>query len=364
MNRIIPMALVVALCSCAGMPEQESRAAVVLPTCRATELPSSEPVRWLVAEPDRHQLDAWCAAVGPAIVRSHPEPRPPVLDSLLVVTWNVHVGGGDLHAFIHQLRSGRLTGGEPVEHFALLLQETWRASDNVPDPVDGAIAAGEIEQHPPDGERMPIDRLARELGLSVVYVPSMRNGGSRRPGEREDRGNAILSTLRLEQPLALELPVARQRRVAVAAVARGRTNAGSDWELLLASAHLENRGGTDMFGVRSRALQAEWLMEALPPAEQAVLGADLNTWVSGPNEEAKLAVLPHFPQTHRQLPQGPTHESHFVFRARLDYLFARVPGGRMTRYQRVPEQFGSDHYPLFAWVHLPPARATTGLSAQ
>lgn len=359
MTRLLTAASVL-LTACVGVPENGGPAA--LPGCRATEPPAAEQVQWLVAEPYRPELDAWCAAVGPAIVRRPEAEEPATVDSLLVVTWNVHVGGGDLRSFIADLRSGRLTGGGPVQHFAILLQETYRAADHVPDPAPGAEWAGEIAEHPPAGERTPIDQLARDLGLSVVYVPSMRNGGARRRGEREDRGNAILSTLPLEQPVALELPVARQRRVAVSARVRGRSSAGATWELQLTSAHLENRGAADLVGVRARARQAEWLMQALPPAEAAVLGADLNTWVRGPGEEAKQAVLPWFPQTARALPPGPTHQAFVIFRARLDYLFARVPGGRMTGYERVHDRYGSDHHALVAWIHVPPERP--GLSAQ
>ena len=66
----------------------------------------------------------------------------------------------------------------------------------------------------------PIDIVAisRELGLSLIYVPSMRNGGS--PDDpAEDRGNAILSTLPLSEPVAVELPGERQRRVVIIAKA-------------------------------------------------------------------------------------------------------------------------------------------------
>ena len=51
----------------------------------------------------------------------------------------------------------------------------------------------------------------RALGLSLFYVPSMRNGGSE---SREDRGNAILSSLPLRR--------SRRLRAAVRAAAAGR----------------------------------------------------------------------------------------------------------------------------------------------
>lgn len=274
------------------------------------------------------------------------------MDSLLVVTWNVHVGGGDLEQFVAHLRAGQFTDGAPVADFVLLLQEVYRESEGVPPPRRRARVADRIETHPAEGERLPIDVAAARLGLNVLYIPSMHNGRGR-GGMHEDRGNAILSTLPLEEPVALELPVVRQRRVAVAGTTSGRTSSGHEWTLQVTSAHLENRGGRDIVGVAGRAQQAEWLLAALPPADLAVLGGDMNTWVQGAAEPAVAVVLPHFPETPDSLPLGPTHTSHVVVRARLDYLFARVPGGAMRDYRRVPEQYGSDHYPIMAWIHFP-----------
>ena len=62
---------------------------------------------------------------------------------------------------------------------------------------------------PRDPDVADINGHAAGLGLSIFYAPSMRNG----PELREDRGNAIISTEPLLDPIALELPLARQRRV-------------------------------------------------------------------------------------------------------------------------------------------------------
>ena len=56
--------------------------------------------------------------------------------------------------------------------------------------------------------------IAEQFGLSVAYVPSMRNGPATALSEREDRGNAILSTEPLLDVRAIELPFGKQRRVA------------------------------------------------------------------------------------------------------------------------------------------------------
>jgi endonuclease/exonuclease/phosphatase family metal-dependent hydrolase len=396
---------------------------VPTPTCRLTEPVShgDERVQWVIAAGDATELDAWCAAVGPAVVGntapwpsagglrgangeaaheygeaapaygsssgddghgalsasaaaagpgasawhgpwawpvpasgSHVLPEPPEpVDSLLVVSWNIHVGGGDVRLFTEQLRSGMLTDGVPVRHFVLLIQEAYRSDVDMPDPGDAGRGAARIAPDPPTSERLPIDELAQELGLSFVYVPSMRNGPVSADGSGEDRGNAILSTLPLYDPVALELPVVRQRRVAVVAMVGGVTSGGSAWELQVASVHLENRGGRDLVGVSGRAEQAAWLLQALPPAEHAVLGGDLNTWVQGANEPAKRVLRRRYPATPSALPRGPTHASHLVVRGHLDFLFARLAGGRMNDYDRAASAYGSDHFPVLAWVHLP-----------
>jgi endonuclease/exonuclease/phosphatase family metal-dependent hydrolase len=352
----------VALLLCTGCARPPDRPAgpAPAPVCRQTP-PGAEPVRWLLPRGDADDLDPWCAAVAEPLVRGMApgDSSPGAVDSLLVVTWNVHVGGGDLLGFTRRLQRGELTGGGPVRHFVILLQEAFR-SGVLPDAGPLGRAALRLAPDPPHGERLDVAAAARVLGLSVVYVPSMRNG---LPGQEdevlnggvlaEDRGNAILSTLPLHQPVALELPAVRQRRVAVAAVVRGRTRTGVAWELQVASAHLENRGGRDILGLHGRALQAAWLASALPPAHLAVLGGDLNTWVRGAGEAALDRLLPHFPSTPPVQPPGPTHVSHIIMRGRLDYIFARLPGGRMVDYDRVPDLHGSDHYPLLAWVHLP-----------
>jgi endonuclease/exonuclease/phosphatase family metal-dependent hydrolase len=339
------------LAGCAGSAQRAAEPARAA-ACRDTKAGAVQPVRWLLPKTQRAQLDAWCAAVAPAlVVAAEAAPGEPV-DSLLVISWNVNVGGGDLPALIDDLRSGALTGGVAVRHFALLVQETFRETDGVPVLDLGMLSARGIEEHPRTTRRVGIDDVARGLGLSVIYAPSMRNGARNERGGREDRGNAILSTMPLHEPLALELPVQRQRRVAVAGTVRGRTSGDVEWELQLASVHLENRPAWSITGVAGRADQARWLAGHLPLAPLAVLGGDLNTWLRGSDEDAARVLLELYPSTPDELPAGATY-THPLLRRRLDYLFARVPGGAMTGYSRVGDSYGSDHHPVMGWVHLP-----------
>ena len=110
------------------------------------------------------------------IVPSTDQTPAATIDSLYVITWNVHVGGGDLRRLVADLRAGELTGGRPVDSYVLLLQEVHRAGPEVPaNPTPDAGASG-IASVPPSGERHDVVEAAHSLGLNVLYVPSMRNG--------------------------------------------------------------------------------------------------------------------------------------------------------------------------------------------
>ena len=163
--------------------------AAVLRPEGAEEVP---PVRWLRPEgPQRSELDRWRAAVGPAQVWT-PPPAPTAgveIDAFHVVVWNTHVGAGSIERLIADLRRGALTGGVPVEHFALLLQEVYRGGETVPaTPPPGSRSARAIR---PGASRRGIDEVARRTALHAYYVPSMRNGArgrrSRRSRERHPR---------------------------------------------------------------------------------------------------------------------------------------------------------------------------------
>ncbi|HWF85049.1 MAG TPA: hypothetical protein VG222_09390, partial [Vicinamibacterales bacterium] len=173
---------------------------------------------------DRARLDRWCNAVGPVVADAVPSTLPPPADTLTVVAWNVHVGGGDLDRLIDALTRGELTGGTPTTSFVLLLQEAYRDGDDVPvRPPPGAKGPKVIREQPPQGKRRSALDVARARGLAIVYAPSMRNAGLLDARlDVEDRGNAIVSAWPIADPVAIELPFEGQRRVAVAATVSGR----------------------------------------------------------------------------------------------------------------------------------------------
>jgi endonuclease/exonuclease/phosphatase family metal-dependent hydrolase len=297
----------------------------------------------------RARLARWCETVGPVLLLPNPavvNPQP--VDRLAVLTWNLHVGGGDLDGVIARLRRGEFTGGEPVDQFVLLLQETYRRDVAVPAriphgyPAPARIAARQSERGP------DIQHFSREDGLSVMYVPSMRNGID--AVDAEDRGNAIVSTLPLHDAVVVELPLEHQRRVAVIVTVEGHMQSGAQWRLRLANVHLDTAlalGHGGPFAARRR--QAEALVDALAGSSSVptVLAGDFNTWRGG--GEPALALLRRaFPET-PQMPDGPTWVGPLGIHARLDHMFVRGPVAS-ARVERLASRFGSDHYPLLAIV--------------
>jgi endonuclease/exonuclease/phosphatase family metal-dependent hydrolase len=309
-------------------------------TCTARVEPL---VRWIRTAPpnERAALDRWCAAVGPP-VRIAPLRGPEVFTGpFAVVSWNTHVGAGDLEQLVADLRSGRLTAGRPIAQFVLLLQEVYRAGPDVAVP-QGRAAWAAAEQPPRrSGAREDVVHAATRLGLGAVYVPSMRNGAPRHTDE--DRGNAIVSTAALADPVAIELPLERQRRVSIQAAIRVHSTPG-DVPVTLVDAHFTNMvmHHVWLFSVAGRTRQALALAGVLPPGPM-VIGGDFNAWFgfhdAAYREMARLAAPA--PGQDRRATFGPM---------RLDHLLFRLPDGWRATVRRGEQRYGSDHYPLVAFV--------------
>ena len=294
--------------------------------------------RWLIPDDERERmrLDSWCAGVGQVVVQhaAAASPQQPDMAAVTFVSWNVHVGLGDVEAFVNDLRKGALTGGRPVAQYVLLLQEAVRTA-GVPPLAAGASGARRIGPQP-GAQAKDVTELARDLGVSLIYVPSMRNGSSDRD-PAEDRGNAILSTLPLSDPTFVELPGERQRRVLVTARAGSFTAGVVHLDAFGSAARLRVFWTTWM-----RDRQVRSLREALPGGP-LVLGADLNTW-HGRDELAVRSLREAFAGTRVSV------ERHGLGLRVLDYLFVRPPEARGVRYREVANKYGSDHRPLVGWI--------------
>jgi endonuclease/exonuclease/phosphatase family metal-dependent hydrolase len=183
---------------------------------------------------------------------------------------------------------------------------------------------------------MDVHDIAERFGLSVAYVPSMRNGPATSLIEREDRGNAILSTEPLTDVRAIELPFGKQRRVAVTAVIAARAAAPP---LRVVSTHFDTNG--------ERAAQAAALSEQLMELSDLpmIVGGDLNSR-DGFDDGAVRALASRIPiascgtgRTNR----WPLRLDVLFPIGRLDFMFASMDVGRC---ETLHEAYGSDHLPL------------------
>ena len=337
--------LVAACISRAPLPAGAERTALTCRDVQSGEGPGPAAVTWIVRRDrdERRSLDAWCRGVGPAVYLSaRGKPGSPPGGAIALVSWNVNAGAGNLAALVRDLRAGRLSDGQPVGQFVLLLQEALR--------IDSIVPAGGADR---EGARrlvrsaQPVDvvAFARDAGLSLFYLPSMRNGFGTEEG-REDRGNAILSTLPLTELRALELPFVRQRRVVpVALLGLGRAVPAA--AITVASVHLDPFVGGDRLwllgAVASRGRQARVVADALPGVGPLAIGGDFNTW-RGAREPA-VAEMRRISDP-APWPAEPTFANGRV----LDHLFFRMPAPLRGTYRRAPQTYGSDHFPLVGWI--------------
>ena len=242
---------------------------------------------------NRHPLDLWCQSVGRPVFEPRRASAADVA-GMRILSWNVHVGAGRVEALLPQLLEDASRDGLGL---TILLQETFRAGDAVPETYPAGLRVPKAIR--PRRPAMDVRGIATQFGLSVAYVPSMRNGSAAALTEREDRGNAILSTEPLLDARAIELPFGKQRRVAVTALVPAR------------GSHLNSRGG-----LKDQAVQA--LASRIPLASCGT--GRTNRW------PLRLDVL-------------------FAI-GRLDFMFAAMDEGEMASCETLPDAYDSDHLPL------------------
>lgn len=315
-------------------------------------------VRWYRAtgERDRELAAQWCAVVGGPVIELDPETPSPAWAhgaTLDVLSWNMNIGGGDLYRMLRDRTGLDCTAASvrgPSRPFVVLLQEVWRYSANLPEAPPSRFIPWTID---PDGsdEGPDIVEVAERCGLALVYVPSARNGPDTDSRPHEDKGNAILSSLPLADPIALDLPLEGGRKVAVAATVSGDEGCG----LRVVSVHLDVASTlvrTVLSGNQTRVRQAMGIVDGLARAEEdgydvdgTLVGADMNTWAG--NEAALQRMREAFPES----PEWDGLDTRGGFPA--DHVFFRTGAGSaltVGAYARVEETYGSDHHPRRASV--------------
>jgi endonuclease/exonuclease/phosphatase family metal-dependent hydrolase len=288
---------------------------------------------------DRTTLDMWCDSVGPPVVL-----RPTVGDAAItgvtIVSWNIHVGGGRVGELVGQLRSG--TNDADSRGMVLLVQEAFRSGADVPESFPARLDVPRAIR--PRRPAPDVTALAQSMKMFAAYVPSMRNGKGTR-GEREDRGNAILSTEPLSDIRAFELPFGKQRRVAVAATVTPRGNRSPP--IRVVSMHFDTNGDR----VAQAAAAALWFRELARDSMAIVAGGDLNSH-RGRSDGAFKAVSAAVPM--ENCGNGSTHTWPLrldrVFgwwHGRLDFIFSSLdPSAPARRCLTLDSGFGSDHRPV------------------
>lgn len=326
--------------------------------CASIVASNNESLRWVIPLREGKILEPWCGAVGaPVFRRSHTRTQARFSrdDSITVAAWNVSVGGADIVAFLEGMGVSCGDGALAGQHIVLLAQEAMRSSNALPALTGGMKHQRRVSEQPKEAPRRDIVEVAEFCDLHLVYVPSSRNGGDD-GGTPEDLGSAILSTLPLSEPFAVEMPKEASRRVAVGATIRG----DGDDEILLVSVHFNTFPGPWKLlrtGNSSRVRQALALIEALEVVNQdsldavpIIAGGDLNTW--SVHEGAMKQLRSYFaasPEWHGKPTRGsfPT-----------DHLLLYLPNGKgrfsapvaLEDYNRVDDTYNSDHNPIVASI--------------
>jgi hypothetical protein len=311
-------------------------------------------IRWVSpeAEGDREALSQWCELVGDPVIL--PQPGLPLGSSaeageVIMVTWNVWVGGGDLERFLEAELGwvcGDPAGNPGVPPFVIFLQEAFRRGPSVPNVEPGGPISWGIHPDVPGHQNEDMEAVARDCGLALAYFPSSRNGSEGEDGAGEDKGNAIVTSMPLRDIAAIELPFEAGRKVAVVATVEVPVPGGSTMPLGVASVHLDvasTLARTLKTGNQTRVRQVRGFLEGLnrvgPETGPFVVG---NTW--GSRDGSLKEMLAHFPDSPpvtAKPTRGPFPPDHIFFRA------GPGPGAPFRldpdSYQVIQELYGSDH---------------------
>jgi endonuclease/exonuclease/phosphatase family metal-dependent hydrolase len=247
----------------------------------------------------------------------------------------------------------------------ILIQEALRRSNDIPDVPKSRVTPPPVKEEPRPTPRLDVVEVAARCGLSLVYAPAARNDWRPRDGKREDKGNAILATVPLSDPIVLEPPFEAARRVIPFVTIR---SAGGD-SLRVATVHLITTpppARALLTGGSSRQRQALGLLRGLDQIERdrglllpapegptqgiaTIIAGDLNTWS---NRETALrdlrAGFPDSPPPLAEPTRGPFPTDHLLFRRGAGVGVTLGEGS----YHRVDDPYYSDHHPIIALLRF------------
>lgn len=352
---LAPLALVLTACA-------QRFDVTPVPAARSCPAGSDDAFTWYVpSDTDlTSRADRWCRSVGPPVFVPEPAVRfePWATDEPLVaIAWNVNGGSGDLYRFFRRelsldCASAAPYTGPPV---VLLVQEAFRRSGDVPPTTDRDVIPPRMQEPERRGARDDIVTVAARCGLSLAYVAATRNGPEAYEGLREDKGNAVLSTLPLADPIAIELPMVAQRRVTVGAT----IFLPSGEPLRVVSLHFNNYPTPWHFvrsGGSTRTQQARTSLDGLRRFEAArdgamnapaIGGGDLNTSTTG---ETALRYLRDWfddsPPFHGEPTRSGFPTDHLLLRG------AGMLAVDRASYRRIDDDYGSDHHPVALHLRL------------
>jgi endonuclease/exonuclease/phosphatase family metal-dependent hydrolase len=358
---LVGSALAVTILSAGCMPSYQ---VVESSEARTDCLQQSEesPILWFspIGDGENRALEEWCRNNGPPVVKADPtgDFLSAGTDSIDVLVWNVEAGDGWVRQFLKDNTDIECAGPNSTIkrgglHFALLTQESLRRSNEIP---EGTVPGGLLPRVGGHGHPDPligIVEVAAQCGLSIFYLPGSRNGADAFDGLREDKGNAILSTLPLSDFAGIELPFESVRRIAT--VATATTSNGS--QVRLASVHVITTPPpwrVITTGNSARARQSLGLVDGLQQIEtvfgevSVIAAGDLNTFSN--HETSMRKLRKYFADSPPPLgvpTRGPVQADHILLRRSAfvadggDHI---IPGS----YTRVEELYFSDHNPVRA----------------
>lgn len=335
---------------------------------RRTCLNRSEqaPIVWLSPEGkgENEELQDWCENVGPPVVHADPSGdfSRASGDSIRVLVWNTEAGDGWVTEFLKRNTAIECEGSKThfrksSAHVVVLTQESLRRSDAIPDSVVPGALLPHVGGTAHPGALLDIIQVAEQCGLSVFYLPASRNGAEPYAGSREDKGNAILSTLPLSELAGIELPFESVRRIVPVATIRTPTGG----TLRVSSVHLITTPPpwrVVVTGNSARERQSLGLIDGLERVAEeygdrpVIAAGDLNTFS---NRETALRKLREYffssPPPLGVATRGPVQADHILFRgldSGEDAGTRLVPGS----YTRIDDLYYSDHYPVTALFRL------------